>query len=57
VRTVPAFHAIEVAGVIAVDVTVGKAASVKVTGDADHGAPAPSPGTGAAAQLWSTGAR
>lgn len=34
-RTVPAFHGIDVAGVIAVDVAIGKPASVQVTGDAD----------------------
>lgn len=34
-RQVGAFHAIELAGVMEVDVTVGKPASVEVTGDAD----------------------
>src|SRR5262245_66087074 len=34
-RKVGAFHAIELKGTIAVDVTVGKAQSVEVTGDAD----------------------
>ena len=34
-RTVPAFHGVDLAGTLAVDVTVGKPASVTVTGDAD----------------------
>ncbi len=34
-RSVPAFHAIELAGTLEVDVTVGKPASVQVSGDAD----------------------
>src|SRR5262245_18244083 len=34
-RQVAAFHAIELAGTIGVDVTVGKPQSVEVTGDAD----------------------
>jgi hypothetical protein len=33
-RSVPAFHAIDLAGVIEVEVTIGKPASVEVTGDA-----------------------
>jgi hypothetical protein len=34
-RTVPAFHGVDLAGVLTVDVTLGKPASVTVTGDAD----------------------
>jgi hypothetical protein len=34
-RSVPAFHAIELAGTLEVDVTVGKPASVQISGDAD----------------------
>jgi hypothetical protein len=34
-RKVAAFHAIDLAGTIAVDATVGKAQSVEITGDAD----------------------
>jgi hypothetical protein len=34
-RTVPAFHGIDLAGVLAIEVTVGKPASVTISGDAD----------------------
>src|SRR5678815_560857 len=34
-RSVGAFHAVELAGVLEVEVTVGKPASVEVSGDAD----------------------
>ena len=34
-RTVPAFHGIDLAGVLTVEVTLGKPASVTVSGDAD----------------------
>lgn len=34
-RTVPAFHGIELAGVLTVEATVGKPASVTISGDAD----------------------
>jgi hypothetical protein len=34
-RSVPAFHAIELAGTMEVDVTIGKAQSVQVSGEAD----------------------
>jgi hypothetical protein len=34
-RSVGAFHAVELAGTLEVDVTIGKPASVEVTGDAD----------------------
>lgn len=35
-RTVPAFHGIDLAGVLTVEVTLGKPASVTITGDADR---------------------
>jgi putative autotransporter adhesin-like protein len=34
-RTVPAFHGIDLAGVLTIEVTVGKPASVTISGDAD----------------------